>query len=416
MYSRRTNSLPLVAVLGAILVGGVPAWGGVGLRWQPPQQLTAVGEFIEIALMAVSEDSASESFTGLQAVVTWDPTKLSFLGIRDPCEAGPCPANAYRWSSIGLPTGGENDSLDDGEIFLTAFGQFSPPFPTATVDGLLVVYFRFEAVGAGLAEVALAPSSSFGNTTKVSGIGPSVTGTLGPPAEVTVIGCGTPTVAAIGSRYVAITPEAGVTPVALLVEGEAIDPDVDCLSAFVQLDGRLGATPVFRLAEAWGVMSVGDRSIIPSAVYSIRSACGVGGEIQFMSDPVSVTTWRWGDVNGNGDLLFEDISLVFNGSQGIFNGGTMLENLDLSPCTPDGVIDDNDIADVQAAFSGNPFPCVAPCADAPGLSALADLVACMSGPGIDVAPACRLSDRDDDRDVDQCDFADVQLTFSPSVP
>ena len=406
----------MLTLLTIAFAGAAPARADIGLRWQPPEQLTAVGEVIEVALMAVSEDSATETFTALQAIVTWDPTKLAFLGIRDPCKGGPCPENAYRWSSIGLPSGEENDSITDGEIFFVAFGPFFPPFPVATTDGLLVVYFRFEAVGAGRTAVSLATVSTFGNLTKVDSFGVAVTGSLGPPAAVTVIGCGVPTVEAIGSRYISITPELGATPIALLVEGESVDPEISCFSAFVQLDGRLHTDPVFRVAKAWGTMRVGDEAIIPATIYSIRSACGVDGQIEFLSDPAIVKTWRWGDVTGNGDVGFEDVALVANGSQGLFTGDTILENVDLSPCSPDGVIDDNDIADVQAAFFGQPFPCRAPCAAAPGLDELADLVACLAGPGIDASSACRLSDRDDDRDVDHRDFAELQLVFSADNP
>jgi hypothetical protein len=40
-----------------------------------------------------------------------------------------------------------------------------------------------------------------------------------------------------------------------------------------------------------------------------------------------------------------------------------LQAYDVFGCTPDGVIDFNDISDIVNAFKGLPFPCSLPCHD-----------------------------------------------------
>jgi hypothetical protein len=76
-----------------------------------------------------------------------------------------------------------------------------------------------------------------------------------------------------------------------------------------------------------------------------------------------VTTWHWGDVNGDAVVNLTDIMLIVSGYQGDFSRAT-LENVDIQPCVPDGVINVTDILGAIGGFQGEyygdgscPMPC-----------------------------------------------------------
>ncbi len=174
-------------------------------------------------------------------------------------------------------------------------------------------------------------------------------------------GCDAPAVVAEGARYLAVTPVDAAYPVAMLVTGEVEDPDVSCFEMYVQDDGSLGPIPVFKLAAQWSTAHVTGLAIRPNTTYTFQTDCTFLAP-DLLSSGSSATTWVWGDVNGDGDVLINDVTLVLDGSQGVMNGGVTIQNLDLAPCRPDGVIDQADIAAVQNAFAAGLFPCTAPCA------------------------------------------------------
>jgi len=173
-------------------------------------------------------------------------------------------------------------------------------------------------------------------------------------------GCAAPVVATAGSRYLAVTPTAGFDPVALLVTGDAADSDVRCLSLYIQDDGALADTPRYFTPAAWETVFARGLEIRPGTRYAVQADCRLQS-VGFLSNKAYAQTWVWGDVNGDGAALVNDVTLVLDGTQGLIQGGATLQSLDLSPCTPDGNIDAEDLASVQAAFSGVPFSCVSPC-------------------------------------------------------
>jgi hypothetical protein len=148
--------------------------------------------------------------------------------------------------------------------------------------------------------------------------------------------------------------------VAILVLGDSGDPGVLCLATYVQADGTLGATPVRRTPAEWGTVHVTGSDILPGTTYDVYADCRQDGS-GFLSNPLRATTWFFGDVNNDGAAQIDDITLVFDGSQGVFGEGTTPQSLDVAPCAPDGVIDGDDVFYVQSAFAGAPFPCLLPC-------------------------------------------------------
>ncbi len=179
-------------------------------------------------------------------------------------------------------------------------------------------------------------------------------------------GCRQPVVMAEGSRYLSVTPQAGQTPVALLLTG--VDLGVACVSMYIQPTGTLGASPVYRLPQGpggWGTVHVRGPRILPSTEYVVQTECDTGQGIGY-SVPASGVTWLWADANNSGfPVDFGDISLVVDGFRGIFNLTTIyavdLWGTDAAPCSPQFIIDFVDIMAAVDAFRQVPFPCPDPC-------------------------------------------------------
>lgn len=167
-----------------------------------------------------------------------------------------------------------------------------------------------------------------------------------------------PIVEAIGSRYLEVTSQIDSQPVALLLNGDAEDPGVTCLSLYVQADGTLDSTPVFQTPAQWDTVFVSGAEILPSTTYEIRTERG-----GLLSPQVAATTWKWGDTDDNGVVNLADAFAIVLAFQGNL-GQIALETADVEPCIPNGVVN---LADVQAAvlrFQGNDIAvigCNAPC-------------------------------------------------------
>jgi hypothetical protein len=169
-----------------------------------------------------------------------------------------------------------------------------------------------------------------------------------------------PAAAAWGSRYLGVTPAlAPDVPLALVVRGDAGDPDVSCVQAYVQADGRLGATPAFQRPSEWATVAAADVEILPGKKYWVFADYGAPGD-PHLSLPVAVETWTWGDVDGSGQLDLIDLLCV----QDVLSGNTVLCSLygmDLMGAVPDGLITVDDLLALGDALAGLPYPGPAPC-------------------------------------------------------
>ena len=179
-------------------------------------------------------------------------------------------------------------------------------------------------------------------------------------------GCQVPDVLAVGSRYVAVTPRPGATPVALKVFG--VDLDVACVSGYIQANGKIGPTPVVRNpgAGGWGTVYLYGSNVRPDRRYVLQAECNTGAG-SGVSANVETLTWLWADTNNTGGLVdVVDITRVVDGFGGIFAPGGSIYNVDLwgssaVPCVPDKRIDILDITAAVEAFGQRPFPCPASC-------------------------------------------------------
>jgi len=174
-------------------------------------------------------------------------------------------------------------------------------------------------------------------------------------------GCAPPTVVAEGCRAIRVVPSPGATPVAILVTGQAGDPRVGCISRYVQTNGTLSTSPVFRTPAQWGAVHISDSEVIPSASYQVRSDCRVvPTDPANPSTPVSTTTWLWGDVNHDGNPNFQDITLTVDGFRNIFVNAS-LQATDLHDCVPNRLINFSDITWAVDGFRNFVYPCTNPC-------------------------------------------------------
>lgn len=160
-----------------------------------------------------------------------------------------------------------------------------------------------------------------------------------------------PTVEAVGARYLAITPAPDSASVAIRVEADGIS----CLPRYVDADGYLTDTPVFQSSTAWGTVHVGDLAIIPSTTYAVRADVRLANEPENLSDPVPATTWAWGDVNNADGVNLFDIIYMLDAFQDIFLQATFFST-DLRGNVPDRTIDVFDIIAVLDAFQDLPYP------------------------------------------------------------
>ena len=219
-------------------------------------------------------------------------------------------------------------------------------------------------------------------------------------------GCFAPQVAAGGCRHLLATPAAqGTTPIAVRVIGKCNDSQSACVAGYVQsicyrgsnngqfcntdLDcpkrcthangtitstpctshadcnsvagtcdgncdaGPLGPNPYYKQATQWGTAKIRGAQIRPGRSYFVQTECILpGGTIRSAGTPV--TTWIWGDQNGDGMVNVTDISNVVNAFKNIF-GPFTFEQCNFMPGIPDKTIDVSDIAAAVDAFKQFPY-------------------------------------------------------------
>ena len=190
---------------------------------------------------------------------------------------------------------------------------------------------------------------------------------------------GPPSAVAVGARYLAVTPPAGLASVALRVEAQ----DFVCLPRYVDADGRLVNEPVFQSSAAWGTVYVADKEVIPFTLYDVRA------DVRGPTDPVNLTgavsasTWAWGDTQHDGLVNVFDIVCVLDGFQGIHTACSLQAD-DLRGDVPSGTVDIFDIVAVLDAFQAWPYPDSFPCAAsrATGQSAASGVIRLVPSPAV----------------------------------
>lgn len=186
----------------------------------------------------------------------------------------------------------------------------------------------------------------------------------------TCVGCtGIPTAVAEGARYIKVILASHPSNVAIRVVGDPGDPQTSCVDLFVQTDGRLGATAVYRSVAAWGTVRIKDLKVYPEKKYRIQTDCGPSPRVN-LSPCVTVQMWKRGDGNNDGVVDFSDLAKMVDFFQGFPPPGSTIGNFDFigpdapnppGPCMVDGVLDFRDISVTVDTFQQVPNPCAKPC-------------------------------------------------------
>jgi len=164
-------------ILWALAQATLATSAQVDLRLEPADQVALAGQVITVDLVASAD--APESMTAIDAILAWDPSRLSLMS----ASLGDFPAFVFGF----LPDpDGINLDTTDGEALYTVL---SPPTTPGTVPpDLLVASFEFEVLTSAC--VGLTPAvGTFGKTRVIGTVpGVEITGTIGPEIVVEVPG------------------------------------------------------------------------------------------------------------------------------------------------------------------------------------------------------------------------------------
>lgn len=179
-----------------------------------------------------------------------------------------------------------------------------------------------------------------------------------------------PSASSGGSKALTVTPSTsgasgsvngfagGGLPAALLVTADVFP----CMSLYVQGDGSLGSDPVFQTPNEWGTVVVTGEDIVPETTYSVQADVGSPGN-PILSEPTLATTWLWGDIDNNEVVNLADVFFIVQGFQGDFDNAP-LHTVDIWPCTPNGVVNLDDVFRDVLIFQGQSYEeggCSLPC-------------------------------------------------------
>jgi hypothetical protein len=112
----------------------------INLSFTPPAPIVQVGDAVEVQLLVIASGLTDIEFSGLDALLDYDPSYLTLLGVDNGLAAEPWLASSFLTDPDGI-----NSSLSDGNALYTAI--CSPGSPaTAPPAGAIVTTFRFLAL------------------------------------------------------------------------------------------------------------------------------------------------------------------------------------------------------------------------------------------------------------------------------
>ena len=186
-----------------------------------------------------------------------------------------------------------------------------------------------------------------------------------------------PTVEAVGSRYLAITPAdpEGLFDMSFVVTcstgGSAMytpepsgDLNISILSGNSANADFLTPTEWLDTFDTFDALYVTGIDLAPETTFDVEVDYGPS----WLSTAGTGTTWVYGDVDDSGYVDYIDISCTVDCSQGSFGEpgcDTTEYSCDVAGettfCLPDGETEDTDIYDVVDAFLNYPYSCNDPC-------------------------------------------------------
>jgi hypothetical protein len=158
--------------------------GVVDMAPTPPAQSVAVGALVQVKVVVNTQTPGGQPWDALDAIVSWDPTKLTLVGTTQVGAGAPFFLTGFLPDPDGI-----NTNLNDGTVLFTALGIpgssiIAPPAP----GSLVVTTFQFIALTPTPAtDVDFLPSVGVFGKTRVLLAGFNVTGDTSPIATIEIL-------------------------------------------------------------------------------------------------------------------------------------------------------------------------------------------------------------------------------------
>ncbi len=241
---------------------------------------------------------------------------------------------------------------------------------SAGATGTLVGAIRFQVLGGGSSTVSMVMTAGVESTSAVyDGAQPNLNilgSLLTPFPMVTVLNPALPIPSAtvVGSKYLRVQPGPTAPQSAIRIKGKVGTPSA-CVDGYVQMDGSIASTPVYRTGAQWGTQFIKDTELVPGLTYTASSECGTS------SSPAPETRlWPFGDVSNDNQCELYDILYILDGYTDVFQFASFYA-CDIAPCgfvaQAQRIIDITDVIEVLTAYSATPYTqfCPAACTSEP---------------------------------------------------
>ncbi|MGB0716294.1 MAG: hypothetical protein ACPGXK_10470 [Phycisphaerae bacterium] len=165
-----------------------------------------------------------------------------------------------------------------------------------------------------------------------------------------------PLASGIGSKAISITAQPGGS--SQQVSLQVTSPDWPCLLKYVNASGKLQDTPFTQSIQAWDTIIVTGEDIVPESTYEIQAGCD-----GFLTAAGTAQTGIYADIDNSGGVNLGDVQLIVFGFQVNFKFNT-LEEMDIWPCDPNGIVNFEDIQRGVLIFQGFSYTdlgCPVPC-------------------------------------------------------
>lgn len=130
----RNACLIVAALLGSILLTGHATAGVVDMKQSPLAQTVSVGTVVNVKIVVSSPNVGGQPWDAMDAVVTWDPTRLTLIGSTQVGAGTPFFLTGFLPDPDGV-----NSNLTDGNAIFTALGLPGTQIPAPPAPAELVV-------------------------------------------------------------------------------------------------------------------------------------------------------------------------------------------------------------------------------------------------------------------------------------
>ncbi len=245
----------ITAICALLLTGSASAQnqGLADLSFSPATVNAAVGDVIEVQLMAGPSASTPTDIGALDALIQYDGSVLQLLG-NDQSTAD------YTWfiAGFGPDPDGINADIGDGDAVFTALSQFTLPATVQPGQSLRVTTLRFQALAPAAGSVISLGASlgSFGRTQVIDfySAGLDITGDISSTVSVTVGGA---PVAYCGGQAATCPCSNAAGPGAGCANSSGFGAVLAAAGSTSLAAGDLALTATALPAQKWGLVYMG---------------------------------------------------------------------------------------------------------------------------------------------------------------